>query len=360
MNYIELNNLFKNNEFRKIDKEPNANKFYLLRSISKSRTMKDFCKEFNVKSDLNSIMDNKKISEDDIINFIKRNYRPIKKEQIDEIEIELNKMQNFDWGGSQGNNLEKNIINNFVKKIMKYDEIENAIVGNIQKSVYGYTLNSWYNHWSTIMIENIFKNNSKILPTIELIEKIDFFLEGVPYDLKTTYFPEELIKKEIRPMLLEKYDSTSELTCMKKLARELDIGIPSDLNDRALTICLENLLKESVDGKAKNFINDIRDMKRKIISSYKDNPNKLIIWLYENQGEMRFDAANRFYLVLTDLDNPFDSWKIKRNKKLLQDRINEKLNTFDKANKNKILFHWEKNGKDYECYSEILFVDNLK
>lgn len=71
-------------------------------------------------------------------------------------------MQNFDWGGSMGNNLEKNIVNNFVKKIMKYSEMEKVISGTIPRSVYGYTMNSWYNHWSTILIEEIVNNNDKI------------------------------------------------------------------------------------------------------------------------------------------------------------------------------------------------------
>lgn len=357
MNYIELNK-FKNNEFRKIDNEDNSRKFYLLRSISKSKTLKEFCEEFDVENDLNKIFLDPKIGDKDIENFIRKNFKPIEKNKIDEIEIELNKMQNFDWGGSMGNNLEKNIVNNYVKKISKYDDIRNAIAGNIQKSVYGYTLNSWYNHWSTIMIENIFKNNENVLPTIELIEKIDFFINGIPYDLKTTYFPEELLKEKLKPDLLDKYGSSNELTCAKKLAKELNIGIPRDLNDRALTICLENLLNESVNEKAKTFMNELQKLKKKIISYYMRNPNELIVWLYENQGEMRFDAANRFYLVLTDTNNPFESWKLKRNKNLLQDKINEKINHFSDVPRNKITFYWDKDGKNYDCYSEILFINN--
>jgi len=33
------------------------------------------------------------------------------------------------------------------------------------------------------------------------------------------------------------------------------------------------------------------------------NPAELIKWLYEEQGERRFDAANRFFLILVDLRN---------------------------------------------------------
>ncbi len=356
MNYDDLNNLYKNNEFRKIDKESNSKKFYLLRSISKAKTLTKFCEKYNIEKNLNNILSNKDITESMIIDFIKS--EPILKssKQIKYIEAELNKMHSFDWGGSMGNNLEKNIVNNYVKKILKYEEIEDAIAGTIQKSVYGYTLNSWYNHWSTVLIENIFNNNKRILPTVDLVEKIDFFIDSIPFDLKVTYFPDELMKSSIAGKLKEKYGSKSELTCGKKIARELNITIPSDLNDKALTICLNNLLNESVEEKAKVFIKDLNNMKKEVIKYYKENPEELMIWLYENQGEMRFDAANRFYLVLVDSENIYESWKLKRNVNLLKREIDSKLNAFDKNDLNQIKFHWSKDGKDYNCISELLFI----
>lgn len=356
MKYNELIGLYKNNEFRKIDNEPNSKKFYLLRSISKKKTLKKFCEKYSLEENLDDILSNQSITSEMIVKFIKNEFIPKSNTEIINIETELNKMQNFDWGGSMGNNLEKNIVNNFIKKILKYEEIEEAIAGSIQKSVYGYTLNSWYNHWSTIMIEEIFNANEKILPTIDLVEKIDFFIDDVPFDLKVTYFPEELMKEKIGDKLLEKYGSKSELTCTKRISKELNIAIPKDLNDRALVICLQNLLKESIYEKAKKFIEDIKNIKKEVISYYKNNPNDLIIWLYENQGEMRFDAANRFYVVLTDSENIFDSWKLKRNVNLLKKEINNKLLSFSKDNLNNVNFHWNKDGKNYSCISEILFI----
>lgn len=71
MRYDELMNLYKNNEFREIDKQTNYQKFYLLRSISKANTLKKFCKQTNSVIDLNKILEDNKIKEDDIIKFIK-------------------------------------------------------------------------------------------------------------------------------------------------------------------------------------------------------------------------------------------------------------------------------------------------
>lgn len=356
MKYDELIYLYNNNEFREIDKQSNCKKFYLLRSISKSKTLKKFCKKKELEIDLNKILENTDIKECDIIDFIKEEFNPKTKKEIESIESELNKMQNFDWGGSMGNKLEKNIVNNYVKKFMEYDKIEKAIFSSIQKSVYGYTMNSWYNHWSSILIEDIFNSNKRIIPTVDLVQKIDFFIDEIPFDLKVTYFPEELMKEKLSLELEKRYGSKNELTCSKKIAKELNITIPKDLKNNALQICLNNLLKESVEEKAKKYINDISKMKKKVVEHYKNNPNELIKWLYEHQGEMRFDAANRLYLVLVDSNNIYDSWKLKRNVNLLKEEIESKLQNFDNKQLNEIKFRWDKDKKEYSCISELLFI----
>lgn len=356
MTYIELNNLYKNNGFREIDKDLNSQKFYLLRSISKKHTLRKFCNEYGLNENLNEILSNVNITAEEILAFITKEFKLKTEEEISAIEEELNKMQNFDWGGSAGNNLEKNIVNNYIKKTLKYEDIEKALLGPIQRSVYGYTLNSWYNHWSSILIEEIFNSNKKIIPTLDLVEKIDFFISKTPFDLKVTYFPEELMKVKIGPFLKKEYDSASELTCCKKLSRELGIAIPNNLDDRALTICLEKLLEESTEDKAKDFLDKLANIKKNIYDYYITNPNELIVWLYENQGEMRFDAANRFYVVLIDTNNPFESWKLKRNVRLLKQKISEKIEQFNETNLNKISFYWNKDGRTYDCYSELLFI----
>ncbi len=353
MNYNDFIILYKNNLFREIDKYPDAKKFYLLRSISKSKTLKKFCNNRNI----NDVFLDKKITENDIASFIKSEFMPKTNKEIKEIEAELNKMQNFDWGGSMGNSLEKNIVNNYIKKMYKYEDIQDALNGSILNSVHGYTMNSWYNHWSSIMIEEIFNAHNDVLPTIDLVEKIDFFINGTPYDLKVTYFPEELMKEKMASDLLLSFGSKSELTCTKRIAKEIDIAIPTDLKDRALLICLQTLLRESVNPEAQQFIVKINEIKQKVIQYYKKNPNELMIWLYENQGEMRFDAANRFFVVLMDTNNLFDSWKLKRNVDLLKNNINRKIDEIIKQKRNNLIdFYWKKDGKTYTCISEVVFV----
>ena len=86
------------------------------------------------------------------------------------------------------------------------------------------------------------------------------------------------------------------------------------------------------------------------------NPSELIKWLYEQQGIRRFDAANRFFLILVDLKNLEESWKLKRNKKLLQENINKYLDSNKDVdfNKFKISFEWE--DVTYTTFATTLFI----
>ena len=97
MRYTEFITLYKNNEFREIDKQHNAKKFYLLRSLSKSATLRNFCLENNLNNNLDEILDNPSITCETMIQYIKTHFIPKTDDEIKNIECELNKMQNFDW-----------------------------------------------------------------------------------------------------------------------------------------------------------------------------------------------------------------------------------------------------------------------
>jgi hypothetical protein len=107
---------------------------------------------------------------------------------------------------------------------------------------------------------------------------------------------------------------------------------------------------------AREFTRNFKATRARLIRQTIEEPTELKIWLYENQGVRRFDAANRFFLILVDLDNLEDSWKLKRNKKLLIDTIHAHLDTMrpDDIETLKISFRWQ--GSSYETYSDILFT----
>lgn len=108
---------------------------------------------------------------------------------------------------------------------------------------------------------------------------------------------------------------------------------------------------------AKKFIAEFRKTRWSIIRKVIQEPRKLIKWLYEEQGERRFDAANRLFLVLVDKNNVEESWKMKRNLDLLRNTINSYLDKFNgkEIEKLKIEFDWT-DDKRYTVLSDIIFI----
>ena len=132
---------------------------------------------------------------------------------------ELYKLRNFDWGGDYQNSLDKYLVSRYVKvQNPSYDNLLSKFETEISVAVQGYVLNSWYNHWSSILIEHIFKSHPEVLPTVGQIKSVDFFINDVPFDLKVTYLPVEYIKTKRKEMGLP-----VELTFLKKKASEAKI-----------------------------------------------------------------------------------------------------------------------------------------
>ena len=122
----------------------------------------------------------------EIARIIKRNYNVY---PSDKLISELYKLKIFNWGGLHQNNLERTIVDNYIKKIKNYDFLMDKVDNEIHESLKGYVLCSWFNHWTSILIEDIFKEHKRVLPAIGLIKKVDFFVAQTPFDLKVTYFP---------------------------------------------------------------------------------------------------------------------------------------------------------------------------
>lgn len=88
---------------------------------------------------------------------------------------------------------------------------------------------------------------------------------------------------------------------------------------------------------------ELNQKKLTIVEDAKRSPKELIVWLYENQGEMRFDASNRFFLILVNSSNLSESWKLKRNIPFLKQEIDTHLDsTAQDVDQLDIRFHWEK------------------
>lgn len=362
LNFAQLDKCFRNNDFPSIENDNRGIRFLKLRSMSRKDTMEEFGKTHSIdisvlksKEYFEHIFNLTQVTDEQINEFITAKYQEERASRIgnqDYLVDQLTRLQHFDWGGSYGNSLEKNIVNNYVKKIQSYDLINEEIEGSLLSSLRGYTLNSWYNHWTSILIEDLFKDHDTVLPTVGLVKKIDFFINDIPFDLKVTYFPEQLLADKLKAV-----GYGNELTMLKGICRKLKIFIPTDIKDKALKLHLYNKVSEDQRQEAKDFISTLKTHKKNIISEAEANPAELKKWLYENQGEARFDASNRFFLVLTDETDMSNSWKLKRNVVFLRAKINEHLtNRSMDMSSLETVFYWKPDQKTYSCKSDILFL----
>ena len=249
---------------------------------------------------------------------------------------QLYKLEVFDWGGLHQNSLESTIVNNYIKKIRSFDRLNSSIDNELHNSMRGYVLCSWYNHWTSIIIEDIFRDHVKVLPAVGLIKKIDFFLNDVPFDLKVTYLPEGYVKER-----RSSAGESPEITLLKRWARTCNV--PFD-NNAAASRLLADLWRKASDhpsSTAQDIIGSLYSFRQKVVEDIKADSLDLIRWLYENQGVRRFDASNRLFLVLIDPNNFFESWKLKRARPLLAESIDRYLDNADSDPGRSVQFAWQ-------------------
>lgn len=136
--------------------------------------------------------------------FIKEQYSERirrRKELISDKDLikELHKVEDFSWGVVQGQ-LDQKIQTEYVRRIFRYDDLTGGVKARLHNDVTSYVICTWYNHWTTVLIEEHISQHPKVIPTLKNIKGIDIFVDGQPFDLKITYLPknydvENAIKK---------------------------------------------------------------------------------------------------------------------------------------------------------------------
>ena len=292
---------------------------------------------------------NKKLDE-----FIKaENKKQVQLLDTTQLVSELYKLKNFDWGGDYQNSLDKYLVRRYVKVHKSFDTLISKFETEINVAVQGYVLNSWYNHWSSILIEHIFKSHSAVLPTVGQIKSVDFFINDVPFDLKVTYLPAEYIKTKRK----EK-GYPVELTYLKKKAEEAKISFDKKAKPADISYEIIEKMKDRNDTFCIKVLTTLKNEKLQILKEVQDNPKILATWLYENQGEMRFGSENRLFLVLVDTDDFGNSWKLKRNLDLLKPTILNYLDNFKnkKIDELKVTFEFKGKPQTFTALTDIIFV----
>jgi hypothetical protein len=360
LTFEEADQLFRNNRIRDLSALPDGIRFLKLRSLNRREGLEQLFASVEMEMPAGNAQEafraayRSDISVEQIESCIRVLYikeRAERRKHEPELINQLYRLQEFNWGGLHQNNLEKTIVDSYVKKISSYERLTEVIEGDLHKSMRGYVLCSWYNHWTSIIIEDVFKDHPNVLPAVGLVKKIDFFIRDIPFDLKVTYLPEGYLARKRQEIGLR-----PELTLLKQTARLHKIPIPKDLSPGALLQDLWTKLLDHPDSNCQLAVRKLLDFRNNLVSRIQESPSDLIQWLYEEQGVRRFDASNRLFLVLVDERNYFDSWKLKRAKPQLEAQIGKYLDNVGESVGHEIEFQWE--GNMHQVTSDLVVVTN--
>lgn len=264
---------------------------------------------------------------------------------VDKVRTALCKINAYEWGGDHNNSLDQYLVRRYVKVISDYDTLQKKAT-EIQANAWNFVQTSWYNNWTSYLIESIFKKHERVLSAIGEIKSVDFFIDKYPIDLKVTYFPNEFMEKKLKDKIGNK-----ELAWLKKEAKKVNIIPDKSLSDaEQLTF-----LKEELENHGhSNIIEVLTKHKQEIIDKACKHPEELMKWLYENQSARLFGAENRLFLVLVDTKDMKQSWKMKRAFTLIEPTVKNYLDSFNAHSLKKINFTF--NQKNYTSRSDIIFI----
>lgn len=272
---------------------------------------------------------------------------------FENIRSNLYRMSEFHWGGGFRNSLDKAIVTRYVKtdEIVPYERLESICDGELRVMTHGYLLNSWYDYWSSVLIENVFRRQSGVMPAPGKIKNVDFFVDDVPFDLKVTYIPKEYAKAIRKELKIE-----DPIRRLKRFAKDHKIPFCKDADEETIRYELEQKIHDSQTSEGQIVLASIREDWRKLVCHIKMQPNELVRWLYENQGDMRFGAENRIFLILTDMQEPRNSWKLKRNVDLLAPAIQTWVSSFNRSNIEQKRISFLYNQTKYDAFADVIFV----
>ncbi len=133
--------------------------------------------------------------------FIKRKYQAQIKERRklisdEDLKQELLKVKEFRWGVVQGQ-LDQKIQTEYVRRFVRYDDLISGVKSKLHDDITHYVIATWYNHWTTVLIEDHIGKHSKVIPTLKNNFGVDIFFDNQPFDLKITYLPKDFTLEQV-------------------------------------------------------------------------------------------------------------------------------------------------------------------
>ena len=324
-----------NGNYHGILEETNGLKYLLIKSLSKGSHLSDFLnfmsgrKNNCISRDYSNTLSNfstiskkgEKIFHDftavEIICYIKyvwkNTFDPTK--NVERFE-ELKKVDNLNWGNIRGEDIRAHLIS-IAKNSDTFDNLRQGLE-NSKTKIQNWLYTNWFRFNSSGIFEDIFCDHDKVIPSLAKIKHIDFFINEIPYDLKTL-FKWNGIVDHYRKTILK---IQSEESYLKKLARNNNLIFIDSIQFISV---IQNSTEKTLQS---CFKNDILDIRNEAISYFIENTHVLAKWLYENQGIDRFGNENRLFLCFFNKQNMNESIRLLFNFKNVKNSINNYLDNF--------------------------------
>ncbi|MCL5676230.1 MAG: hypothetical protein M1120_03860 [Patescibacteria group bacterium] len=141
------------------------------------------------------------VPQNKIDEFIKRKYQEQVRERQklisdDDLKQELLKVQEFRWGVVQGQ-LDQKIQTEYVRRFVRYEDLIRGVKSRLHDDITHYVIATWYNHWTTVLIEDHISQHLQVVPTLKNNFGVDIFFDNQPFDLKITYLPKDFIVEQV-------------------------------------------------------------------------------------------------------------------------------------------------------------------
>ncbi|MCD6091241.1 MAG: hypothetical protein J7J72_07050 [Bacteroidales bacterium] len=178
---------------------------------------------------------------------------------LNRLEIELKKRWSYPyhWGNKQNNDLDK--ATNFIYKTYSFESLLKR-TEYYDSPLKNYAFNRWYNFWSAMAAENIFTTHSNVEANKNKKDKlIDFKINNIPFDHKTSIFPfgfnksYSFARKNEKQLIQWFYDNQSQQG-RKHLKNRLFIVVYDDRAKEHWKMKAEiRLIKSAIDEYIENF-----------------------------------------------------------------------------------------------------------
>ena len=357
-NFERWDKEFRNQNLFAFNFNPNALMWLKVRAVCRGQQIKQFLESNSITLYSSKIADqnvelfetlesmpNAMMLLDSFLN--ERNHEWYNAMGIDEesLKNDLYKVHHYAWGGDQNNSLDKHLVSRYVKVISSYDELKNK-QNEIADNAWNYVQTSWYNNWTSYLIESLFKRHKNVISAVGEIKSVDFFLNNYPIDLKVTFFPSQYMEEKLKIKLGKK-----ELTWLKQKAKRTGLTVDHTQTESQQFYTISEKLMEI--GRT-DILEELKEKRKEVIIEAQSDTLELMTWLYSNQGEMRFGAENRLFVILVDSTNMNESWKMKRAFSLIEPKVNNYLDNFNEASLKEISFSFK--GDQYKSLADVIFI----